>query len=75
MPDFLSHSATVVVEPGWLGWVAHAQHVAPELTTCVEAARGQDPTFALHGGGLFAVLYRVSSGLWLAYFACCCWFL
>ena len=62
MPDFLSRIATVVVEPGWLGRVARAQHCAPELATFVEAARGQDPTFVLHGGVEFPALYRVSAG-------------
>ena len=61
MPDFLSHIATVVVKPGWLGRVAHAQHCAPELHTFLAAARGQDPTFVLHGGGEFPVLYHVSA--------------
>ena len=62
MPDFLSRIATVVVEPGWLGRVARAQHSAPELGTFLAAARGQDPTFVLCGGGEFPVLYRVSAG-------------
>ena len=52
MPDFLSCITTVVVEPGWLGQVTLAQHAAPELTACLEAARGQDPTFVLRGGGV-----------------------
>ena len=42
--------------------MARAQHAAPELLTFLEAARGQDPTFILHVGGLFPVLYHVSSG-------------
>ena len=62
MSVFLSCIATVVVEPGWLGWVARAQHAAPELLTFLEAARGQDPAFVLHGGGLFPVLYHVAAG-------------
>ena len=51
VPDFLSRIATVVVEPGWLGRVARAQHCAPELAMFLEAARGQDSTFVLRGGG------------------------
>ena len=51
MPDFLSCIATVVVKPGWLGRVAHAQHAAPELSDCLEAACEQDPTFVLRGEG------------------------
>ena len=62
MPDFLSRIATVVVEPGWLGRVACAHYCAPELNTFLVAARGQDPTFVLHGGGGFPVLYCVSAG-------------
>ena len=62
VPDFLSCIATVVVEPGWLERVAHAQHAAPELLTFLEAARGQDPTLVLCGGGSFPVLYHVSAG-------------
>ena len=62
MPDFLSRIVTVVVEPGWLGRVACAQHCAPELSTFLLAARGQDPTFVLRGSGEFLVLYHVSAG-------------
>ena len=51
VPDFFSRIVTVVVEPGWLGRVARAQHSAPKLSTFLAAARGQDPTFVLHGGG------------------------
>ena len=51
-----------MVEPGWLGRGAHAQHTAPELASFLEAARGQDPTFVLRGGGEFPALYRVSAG-------------
>ena len=40
VPDFLSRIATVVVEPGWLGQVARAQHCAPELAPFLDAARG-----------------------------------
>ena len=50
-----------MVEPGWLGRVASAQHTAPELALFLEAARGQDPAFVLLGGGLFPALYRVSA--------------
>ena len=59
--DFLSHIATVVVEPGWLEQVARAQLAAPELLTFLEAACGQHPAFVLHGWGSFLVLYRVSA--------------
>ena len=50
VPNFVSHIAAVMVKPGWLEQVAHAQHAAPELLTFLEAARGQDPAFVLHGG-------------------------
>ena len=62
MPDFLSRIATIVVELGWLGQVAHAQHCASKLNTFLVAACGQNPTFVLRGGGEFPVLYRVSAG-------------
>ena len=51
-----------MVEPGWLERVACAQHAAPELSTFLAAAHGQDPTFVLHGGGSFPALYCVSAG-------------
>ena len=51
VPDFFSRIATVVVEAGWLERKACAQHSAPELSTFLVAACGQDPTFVLRGVG------------------------
>ena len=62
VPDFLSRIATVVVEPGWVARVAHAQHSDPLLACLLTHAHGVDPTFHLHWGGDTPVLYRVSHG-------------
>ena len=62
VPDFLSHIATIVVEPGWVARVARAQHSDLLLACLLTRACGDDPTFHLRGGGDTPVLYQVSHG-------------
>ena len=62
VPNFLSCIATIVVEPGWVARVAHAQHSDPSLACLLTRAHGVDPTFHLRGGGDTPFLYRVSHG-------------
>ena len=60
-PDALSRLGTVVMEPGWLGRVARAQH-APEdleMAKLVKLAEGKDGRYRLRGDGEHPILYRV----------------
>ena len=62
LPDFLSQITTVVVEPGWVACMAHAQHSDPLLACFLTCAHGVDPTFHLRWGEDTPVLYHVSHG-------------
>ena len=60
-PDALSRLGTVVMEPGWLGRVARAQHAPAdaEMAKLVKLARSCEGRYRLRGEGDTPVLYRV----------------